>query len=268
MFAGTTTANQTINYQIIGWQKFATGNTGVCYVPRIIARGVATLGTAVLGTAGAAIESATALVADTITETTGFAGSLVYSPADNSCAWLEVDCSNCEYLTVDTDLGDAITTSVIFQLGDRAAGFMDLDVSVAGTGLATSAKQPTLGTGTMSGSAPVTLATDDTQFAKLLPLATANNPGAAVSITNTPSTVVLAANAARRSAIITNRSLTAMLTLSLGGTAVSGAGIPLAPAADATHPGGSVVIDKYTGAINGIMSVADATVGNVAVSEV
>ena len=92
-------------------------------------------------------------------------------------------------------------------------------------------------------------------------------PGNVVSISNV-SAVVAAANARRRRVSITNRSLVAMLTLNYGGTAISGAGDCLAPAADTTHPGGSIVIDDYTGAINGIMSAADATVGNVAVVEI
>jgi len=100
-------------------------------------------------------------------------------------------------------------------------------------------------------------------------LAVANNPGAKVSVTNV-STLLLAANPNRRSACITNRSLTAMLTISLGGPAVSGAGDPLAPAADATHPGGSrgILPGEYSGAVYGIMSAADVTEGNVSVTEV
>ena len=98
-------------------------------------------------------------------------------------------------------------------------------------------------------------------------LSAASVPGTALNVTNS-SKEVLAANAIRRAAIITNLSTTAMLSLSLGGTAVSGKGICLPPAADATHPGGNAAITQYTGAINGIMSAGDATAGNVAVSEI
>lgn len=100
-----------------------------------------------------------------------------------------------------------------------------------------------------------------------VPLATANNPGTKTNVTNASETL-FAINAARRSATIQNMSTTAMLSVQLGATAVSGQGINLAPAADATHPGGSVTIDDYTGVIDGIMSVADATAGNVALGEV
>lgn len=82
------------------------------------------------------------------------------------------------------------------------------------------------------------------------------------------STLLAAANTARRSLTIRNRSLTAMLTVSLGKAAVSGAGHPLATASDATHPGEGIVIDDFTGAVYGIMSAADATAGNVSVVEV
>jgi hypothetical protein len=132
------------------------------------------------------------------------------------------------------------------EAADAAAAII-VAMKLAMSGLATAANQTALNT-------------------LLTPLATANNPGAAVSVTNASATL-LTANASRRSAIIVNRSLTAMLTVKLGSTAVSGSGITLAPAADATHPGGSCVIDDYTGIITGIMSAADATVGNVSVSE-
>lgn len=104
-------------------------------------------------------------------------------------------------------------------------------------------------------------------LAALTPVAAAHNGGSAVSVSNA-STLIAAANAGRRRLSITNRSLTAMLTLNYGGTAVSGAGDCLAPAADAVHPGGSIVITDYSGVVNGIMSAADATAGNVAVVEI
>jgi len=100
------------------------------------------------------------------------------------------------------------------------------------------------------------------------PLATANNGGDAVDVTNTPSVTLLAANSLRRSAIVQNLSTTRMLTVRLGSPAVTLHGINLAPAIDATHPGGSVMITGYTGIITGIMSGADAIADNVSVAEV
>ena len=98
-------------------------------------------------------------------------------------------------------------------------------------------------------------------------MATVVNGGDAKSVSSA-SEAIAAANDNRRSLTITNLSTTAMLTVALGQTAVSTKGYNLAPAADATHPGGSVTITDYTGAVNGIMSAADATTGNVAIVEV
>jgi hypothetical protein len=97
--------------------------------------------------------------------------------------------------------------------------------------------------------------------------AAAINPGSAVSVSNASATIA-AANAARRSITITNRSLTARLDVFKGSPAVAGGGIPLAPAADAEHPGDSVSFSDYTGIVTGIMSALDGTVGNVSVTEV
>jgi hypothetical protein len=99
-------------------------------------------------------------------------------------------------------------------------------------------------------------------------LAAAAEPGKKMSVVSTAGgTTILAANANRVAAIITNLNTTRMLSLSLGGTPVSGAGIPLAPAADATHPGGTAIIQGYTGAISGIMSGSGSS-NDVAVTEI
>jgi hypothetical protein len=97
----------------------------------------------------------------------------------------------------------------------------------------------------------------------------AKNGGSAINVTSASKEVV-AVNASRIVVTVTNLSLTQMLTLNLGGTAVSGAGIVLSPASDATHPGGRYTVYgvEYAGQINGIMSGADATANNVAIVEV
>ena len=97
-------------------------------------------------------------------------------------------------------------------------------------------------------------------------MATVINGGSVKSISSA-SAVLAAANDNRRSLFVQNLSTTAMLTVVKGQTAVSKAGYNLCPAASATSPGGNVTIDDYTGAVNGIMSGADATSGNVAVVE-
>ncbi len=101
-----------------------------------------------------------------------------------------------------------------------------------------------------------------------LGLATAKEPGKKMSVASTAGgTQILEANANRVAAIITNLNTTRMLSLSLGGVPVSGAGICLAPAADATHPGGCAIITGFTGAIVGIMSGAGSA-NDVAVVEI
>jgi hypothetical protein len=100
-------------------------------------------------------------------------------------------------------------------------------------------------------------------------LTTAASGGTAMNVTN-QSKQIAGANPSRRKLIVTNLSTVAMLTLNCGGNAVSGAGAPLAPASDATHPGGTAVIDgdDWLGAVSGIMSAADATANNVAFVEI
>lgn len=100
-------------------------------------------------------------------------------------------------------------------------------------------------------------------------LATAHNGGSAVSVSNADTTLA-DANTARKSLTITNLSTTRALTVQCDDTAVAGAGVVLAAAMDANHPGGSVTIlgSEYTGEVSGIMNGADATAGNVAVLEI
>lgn len=101
----------------------------------------------------------------------------------------------------------------------------------------------------------------------LSPLAAAAQGDGRKSITNV-SGAIAGDNAVRRNITVTNLSTSAVLYVCCAAAAVAGAGIPLAPAADATHPGGSCTIAEYAGAVTGIMSAADATANNVAVLEV
>jgi hypothetical protein len=81
------------------------------------------------------------------------------------------------------------------------------------------------------------------------------------------SQTLFAANTARKCAVVTNLSLTAVLWVAFGATAVSGKGIPLG-VATATVPGGCLVISgqDYVGQVCGITS--DTTSHNIAISEV
>jgi hypothetical protein len=232
-FGGAGADNSTFTYQVIAWYKVSAGGDDA-FVPVVLAAGTITLSTYVYTVTG--MGAVTRRMADTITDTLA-KSSQVFSPANNTPGSLELNIRGAAGIEIQTCVGTATNADVFMQEcdGEEAA----LGDVLAG-------------------------------------LATAANPGSAVSVSNAAATIA-AANAARRSLTITNKSLTAMLTVTLaaltaggGQSAVSGASaFLLAPAADATHPGGSVTIDgrDYTGAVNGIMSAADATAGNVGVTE-
>lgn len=98
-------------------------------------------------------------------------------------------------------------------------------------------------------------------------LQTAKTP--ATYATGTGSSQSLAAaNPARKTLIITNLSLSAVLWIAFGATAVAGKGVPLAPGSSATSPGRTLVISgqDYVGEVSGIIS--DTTANNIAVSEI
>ena len=98
IFGGTTTADQTINYQAIGWTPFlVAGNTN--WIPMILAKGLVTLG----ATAVPSGIAANCLFADTITDTFNKPGSSVRSPGDDSVATLDLDVRNCPIVTIETD---------------------------------------------------------------------------------------------------------------------------------------------------------------------
>jgi hypothetical protein len=107
----------------------------------------------------------------------------------------------------------------------------------------------------------------DAAIAAEVGLPVAVNPAGRTTGTGASQTL-LVANAARKAAVITNLSLTAILWVALGPTALSGSGIPLAPASDAAHPGGALVVDgrNYVGAISGITT--DTTANNIAIAEI
>lgn len=133
LFAGTDTENETFGYLVVGWVKAvltASGQSG--WVPVTLAEGVATLGATATGTGGTFIESATALVADTITETTTNPLSIVYSPGGDRTAALLIDVTAYHYVTVHVSRNGqtAATMDVILVAGDRLSGLTSLDPDV------------------------------------------------------------------------------------------------------------------------------------------
>ena len=115
-FGGTDAADETVNYQVIGWTPLFTGTT---WIPRVLAKGAFTLGTATYGASGLELGAAAGFLADTVTDT--IADAVWYSPADNTVAFLEIDCRNCQFIQIQTDLGTAATADVFAQFGEAVA---------------------------------------------------------------------------------------------------------------------------------------------------
>ena len=155
LFGGTDAADETVNYQVILWSASWLTNTKV-WTPVIAAKGAFTLGDASLPTSLVAV----GLFADTITETLVQPGSIARSPADDSIASLEINLRDADVIQVETDLGTAAAAYVMIQFSDREVNtFADVivdNISVAGTGLATSAIQTTTETKLTAMAADVT----------------------------------------------------------------------------------------------------------------
>ena len=113
-FGGTAVADNTINYQIIGW---TTGNN--VYVPKVLAAGVLTLSATTMAVAG--LDTAATLLVDTITETMGLGGVVARSPGNDRMADITVWPGNCQYVTVECDCGTSTTASCYFEMLDEAA---------------------------------------------------------------------------------------------------------------------------------------------------
>lgn len=119
VFGGTDTANQTINYQVIGWRFFLNEAVAAdgCWVPTILAKGVATLGT--LAYTLTKLGAATNLFADTITKGTDFYSVVKTTVADDAVALLGIDVRGFSFLSVGTDRGTAVTVDVFVQLNNH-----------------------------------------------------------------------------------------------------------------------------------------------------
>ena len=123
-FGGTDAANEIINYQVVGYYELSGGTKDKkIYMPHVLAAGAATLGVKTFGFAGAALEAATSLFADTITDTAATKRARVYSPANDSIAFLEVDVRGMIAVEVQTDLNTAASASVFGERGYGPHGF-------------------------------------------------------------------------------------------------------------------------------------------------
>lgn len=137
LFAGTDAADETVNYQVIGWSQ-AVETTPMFWMPAILAKGNYTLGTMTFGAAGNLVIPSATLFADTITEDTGRSGHEIREAVANAVAMLLVDTSNHELITVETDLDTAASATVMYRRGELPQGFglPELDsVDNAGVGI-------------------------------------------------------------------------------------------------------------------------------------
>lgn len=100
IFGGTDAANETVNYQVIGWYELPRGDAaqGDLWVPHLLARGAFTLG------ASAITGVTNGKFADTITETLETTRRIINpSTPDDSIAELTIDTRNALLVTVETD---------------------------------------------------------------------------------------------------------------------------------------------------------------------
>lgn len=111
-FAGTDAANETVNYQIISWVLY-----GAVYVPRILAKGVFTLGSGAMTVDG--LDTAATLFADTITDTIGRGGVVVTSFGNNTTADITVFLGSAEFVTVEIDADTATSASCYWEIVDE-----------------------------------------------------------------------------------------------------------------------------------------------------
>jgi len=154
MVAGTDAAGETIGYHALGAipsrrTDYPSGN-----IVEKAAEGVWTLGLKQVGTGGAFIEASTSLWADTVTETTSNGVSRPYSPADDTAAYLLIDCSRYQFVIIQASRNGqtAATFDIITQVCDSMGGFASIDLGDAAD----------IATATLQGAANTLLGTIDT----------------------------------------------------------------------------------------------------------
>jgi len=121
VFGGTNTENQTINYQVILWRE-TVGATGIVWVPTLVAKGVATLGT--FAYTATELGAATNLFADTLTNalpTSGHPAVKIVSPENNRVAYIECETANASLLEVQCERGTAATIDAFMQFGESSS---------------------------------------------------------------------------------------------------------------------------------------------------
>jgi hypothetical protein len=117
LFGGTDTANETYSYQVIAWYPFKSPAGKVSWIPRVVAKGVVTLGATVAPTD----LIATGLLADTITDTLATTRSSVASPTADLVGELRVPTDGAVYMSVEVSINSSTAASadVMAQLADN-----------------------------------------------------------------------------------------------------------------------------------------------------
>jgi len=108
-FGGSDTADKTMNYQVIAWYPFKTSARVTAWIPKVIAKGAATLGATAVPTL---FTAANGLFADTLTDTISEGGTVVSSPTGDMVASLKVATAGAPLLQVETDITTAATADV------------------------------------------------------------------------------------------------------------------------------------------------------------
>ena len=114
---GTDAADETFNMRVIGWKlaDFGSGSTNDLWVPLPLVTCAVTLG-AGTGVGSNASLPSTEFIADTITITTGLGARDLYSPADDTLAWISVDMMGARKLEVTFDRVAAASCNVLWAI--------------------------------------------------------------------------------------------------------------------------------------------------------
>lgn len=123
--------NVTVDYQIVLWYCHVGTGSAKVYVPVVIASGRYTLSGLTYGANAAPLGATTNRLADTITETYGYDGTLIHSPQNDRLAWMEILLRNAHYIQIETDVVTATSADVMMQFADDfspAGGLGDVGI--------------------------------------------------------------------------------------------------------------------------------------------
>ena len=110
VFGGSDGANEIVNYQVVLWFATKDPTGGAAYWPLLVASGAATLGALTYTVDG--VGATSRLVADTITNTSSHQGVSVYSPANDSMAYLDISTEGADAVEIEIDLDTAASADV------------------------------------------------------------------------------------------------------------------------------------------------------------